>query len=319
MSVLERVFHFHQEILRNRYPNTKTLIGEFEISVATAKRDIAYLRDRLLAPLAVDARKNGFYYTRDDFQLPFTDSPRIVFLLAVLNKLASEAGLGALTELKELQQRLSAMISPRYNSIVDALYCEWIETESIDQEIFATIVDSVGSQRLVEIRYKPIGKPTGTRKVAPQQILNYQGRWYLRGYCTMRREPRLFHLARVRSATLTNEKISPAVPPYEPDHSSFGIFSSKTKYRAEILFTDIAAELVRQQHWHDDQQVRMTDQGLILSLPVGDDRELLMKILQYGARAQVLSPPELAIKLRDEIRKMAENYGFTVQEEDITS
>ncbi len=40
-----------------------------------------------------------------------------------------------------------------------------------------------------------------------------------------------------------------------------------------------------------------------------------MKILQYGARARVLNPPELAIKVRDEIRKMARSYGFTVSEE----
>lgn len=206
MSVLERVFHFHQEILRNRYPNSKTLINEFEISQATAKRDIAYLRDRLLAPLAFDSRKNGFYYTDDTFQLPFGDSAKIVFILAILNKLAGEAGLGGLPELKDLQERLTAMVSSRYGAIVDALYCEWIEVESIDQEVFETIVESLGSRQLVEISYKPIGKPEGSRRVAPQQILNYQGRWYLRGFCTLRKEPRLFHLARVRKAATTRER-----------------------------------------------------------------------------------------------------------------
>ena len=319
MSVLERVFYFHQEILRNRYPNSRSLISEFEISSATAKRDIAYLRDRLLAPLEFNSQRNGYYYSRDDFQLPFGDSPRIVFLLAVLNKLATETGLGDLSELRDLQQRLSSMISPRYESIIDALYCEWIEVESINQDIFATIVESLGSQRLVELRYKPIGKQEGSRKVAPQQLLNYQGRWYLRAYCTLRQEPRLFHLARVKDAVLTNEKIVPTMPIAQPDTSSFGIFSSRSRYRAEILFTGIAAELVRQQHWHDDQQMKMTEQGLILSLPTGDDRELIMKILQYGARAMVLSPPELAIKLREEIRAMAANYGFSVKEDNITT
>jgi predicted DNA-binding transcriptional regulator YafY len=66
---------------------------EFEVSVATAKRDINYLRDRLLAPLFWDSRLNGYYYGEEGFSLPFENSPRIVFLLAMLNKLAEEAGL----------------------------------------------------------------------------------------------------------------------------------------------------------------------------------------------------------------------------------
>lgn len=61
--------------------------------------------------------------------------------------------------------------------------------------------------------------------------------------------------------------------------------------------------------------MRTTSEGLILTLPVGDDRELIMKILQYGSRAKVISPPELAIKLREEIRRMAGNYGFSVEED----
>ena len=56
MSLLERVYSFHQDILRGAYPNTTTLVEQFEISRATAKRDINYLRDRLLAPLAFEDR-----------------------------------------------------------------------------------------------------------------------------------------------------------------------------------------------------------------------------------------------------------------------
>ena len=60
MSLLERVYSFHQDLLRQRYPNATTLVDRFEVSLATARRDIAYLRDRLMAPLAFDNRRNGF-------------------------------------------------------------------------------------------------------------------------------------------------------------------------------------------------------------------------------------------------------------------
>ncbi len=50
MSLLERIYFLHAELSANRYPNSKTLIEAFEISQPTARRDFAYLRDRLLAP-----------------------------------------------------------------------------------------------------------------------------------------------------------------------------------------------------------------------------------------------------------------------------
>ncbi|GAB6192539.1 helix-turn-helix transcriptional regulator [Desulfocastanea catecholica] len=311
MSVLERVFYFHREILTGRYPNSRTLADHFEMSTATAKRDINYLRDRLCAPLAFNAKKNGFYY-RDGFQLPFEESPRIIFLLAMLGKLANEAGLGALQEVKQLEQRLSTMISADYRTVVDALHCLWIEIESIDHRIFEIIIEAVVKKRLLVLQYRSIGGETSTRNVAPLQIINYQGRWYVSAFCFLRQENRLFHIGRIERAELSDTHIPEGISrDWTTLGLSFGIFQGKAKYTAEILFTSTAAELVKNQRWHKEQETELLEEGLLLRLPVSDDRELVMKILQYGAMAQVLSPPALIKRLQDEITAMAENYQET--------
>jgi len=311
MSVLERVFYFHREILTGRYPNSRKLADHFEMSTATAKRDINYLRDRLCAPLAFDAKKNGFFY-RDGFQLPFEESPRIIFLLAMLGKLADEAGLGALQEVKQLEQRLSTMISADYRTVVDALHCLWIEIESIDHRIFEVIIEAVVKKRLLILQYRSIGGESSTRNVAPLQIINYQGRWYVSAFCSLRQENRLFHIGRVQHAALSDEHIPEGISLDRATLGlSFGIFQGKPKYTAEILFTSTAAELVKNQRWHKEQETVLLTEGLLLRLPVSDDRELVMKILQYGAMAQVLSPPELIKRLQDEIIAMAKNYQKT--------
>ena len=311
MSVLERVFYFHREILTGRYPNSRTLADHFEMSTATAKRDINYLRDRLCAPLAFNAKKNGFYY-RDGFQLPFEESPRIIFLLAMLGKLADEAGLGQLQEVRQLEQRLSTMISADYRSVVDTLQCLWIEIESIDHRIFEIIIEAVVKKRLLVLQYRSVGGECSTRNVAPLQLINYQGRWYIYGFCSLRRENRLFHIARVQRAELSETNIPEGISLDRTTLGlSFGIFQGKPEYTAEILFTSTAAELVKNQRWHKEQETVLLAEGLLLRLPVSDDRELVMKILQYGAMAKVLSPPELIKRLQNEIIAMAENYQET--------
>jgi hypothetical protein len=89
---------------------------------------------------------------------------------------------------------------------------------------------------------------------------------------------------------------------------SFGIFKGSARYWAVIRFTGTAAALVKNQLWHKDQRIDYEGDDLIMSLPVADDRELIMKIMQYGAQARVLAPVELAAKIKDEARRMLQTY-----------
>ncbi len=313
MSLLERIFYFHKEVLAKTYPNSRTVAREFEVSVATAKRDINYLRDRLLAPLSYDSRQNGYYYREEGFNLPFENSPKIVFLLAMLNKLAEEAGLKKLPEVGLLENRLATMLSPDYETLIDSLHCEWIEVESIDHRIFTSIIEAVVRKKIICLEYRSSRGKISSRNVAPRQIINYQGRWYLRAFCYLRKDTRLFHIGRINSAKLTENTIPPGTG--EPDQlsRSFGIFKGEPRYLAKILFTSTAAELVRNQYWHKDQRMLTVREGVELQLPVSDDREIVMKILQYGAMARPLSPPELVERVQNEIASMTKLY--TTEEE----
>lgn len=316
MSLLERVYSFHQDILDDRFPNATSLTEKFEVSIATARRDIAYLRDRLLAPLAFDQKKNGFYYTESGFALPFAQSPKILFLLGMINKLAGEAGLADLPEVRQLAAKLSTMLDTDFDRVEEKLYCEWVEIESIDTGVFATIVESLLRQQAIRLTYTPAGAGASDRTVDPQRLCNYQGRWYLLAHCRLREDLRLFHLARINRVDFTGEK-STLIPDLNETYleQSFGIFKDRSSYTAVIRFTATAAELVRHQHWHKEQTVEETAEGIILSLPVSDDREIMMKVLQYGAMAEVLSPPGLREKTEKEISAMMPLYQGKIVKE----
>lgn len=310
MSLLERVYFLHQQLTENKYPNSKTLMEEFEISVPTARRDFAYLRDRLLAPIEFDQKKNGFYYTENEFNLPFENSPRIVFLLGMLNRLAVETGLADLPEVRQLEKRLSAMVGQDYGHITDSIHCEWVEVEYPDPQIFDTIIEAIVKKRQLTISYRSPAKESTSRTVEPLKLINYQGRWYLSAWCLLRDGHRTFHVARIISADVTKHPLAePDLADQELDRS-FGIFKGPPRYTAEILFTGTAAELVKHQVWHKDQEIEEIIDGIILSLPVHDDREVMMKILQYGAQAKVLRPEHLWKKTAQEVASMMRYYSL---------
>lgn len=308
MSLLERVYFFHNELTRKRYPNARTLMREFEISLPTARRDIAYLRDRLLAPLAYDQRKNGFYYQDNGFNLPFFNNSRIVFLLGILNRIAEESGLGQLPEIGQLEQRLSSMLGQDFRHLRDSIHCEWIEVEHPDPQIFDQAIDAIVRGHRLSITYQSPSGTTTAREIAPLKLVNYQGRWYLLAWCLLRQAPRTFHVARIKTVVV-GAKDSGSYPSFDMQlEDSFGIFKGRPRYYAEILFSGTAAELVRNQIWHKDQEVEQSAEGVIFRLPVRDDREIVMKILQYGASAKVLKPEKLRETIVSETKRLLERY-----------
>ncbi len=309
MSLLERLYFFHEQLQDRRYPNATALVDQFEVSLATARRDIAYLRDRLLAPIEFDPKKNGFFYEQEDFTLPFEKSPKIIFLLGMLNKIAEEAGLGDLPEVKKLEEKLSSLVFPDYGKLVDAIHCEWIEIESLNPSVFEKIVEAIVTRRVLQTRYRSAKGKYTQRSLAPHRLINYQGRWYLLAFCQLREAIRLFHLARIDKAQLTAESFEASPGNHDAFlQNSFGIFTGEPVYRAEILFTSTAAELVRHQHWHKDQSIEEVKEGIILRLPVSDDREIIMKVLQYGSMAQIITPEHLRDRIQEEIQHMSGLY-----------
>ncbi len=309
MSVLERIYFLHQRIQAGRFPNATDLVEAFEISAATAHRDIAYLRDRLLAPIAFDPKRNGYFYSSDGFHLPFEDLPRIVLFLAIVQKMAMESGLEHLPELVRLQKTLSHLLNLTSQDPADLVHCEWVEVEPVDQQIFSTVLTALTERLQLDINYRKLAGQETRRRVEPLKLINYQGRWYLFAWCGLRQADRMFHLARIATAALRSESVTHPAPNASYLQGVFGIFKGEKRFQAVIRFRDKAAEIVRQQQWHPEQFLEEKGDCIELSLPAADDRELLMKILQFGSQAQVVAPAELKERVLEEIRKMAAAYA----------
>ena len=309
MSLLERIYYFHEQIELNRFPNTRALMEEFEISQATAYRDIAYLRDRLLAPLAFDRRRNGYYYT-SAFQLPFEQSPLLAMILGLLDNLLNESGLGDMTGLPEIVSKLQQMVFPgSRGQLADLLYCEWIELEKVDPVVFGTTLSSLRQRCCLLIDYRDSRGERSQRVIEPLKLVNYQGRWYLLAWCRLRQGRRIFHLSRIEAIEqLAQEGVKRTEVSDQWLKASFGIFKGLPLYEALIEFTGKAKEIVRYQQWHREQHLQIDGDRLLLQLPVHDDRELIMKVLQFGSHAKVLSPEPLRRRLAEEVQRMQALY-----------
>ena len=115
MDRYERIIAMHRLLQAARRPVTvRRLMDELGCSRATAYRDLAYLRDGLMAPLVGDGEA-GFSYDKDEatrFELPglWLNSEELHALLAAHQLLSRSSGGMLSNALAPLQQRVEKLL-----------------------------------------------------------------------------------------------------------------------------------------------------------------------------------------------------------------
>ncbi len=179
----------------------------------------------------------------------------------------------------------------------------------MDKVVFDTVINGLLESMQLDIQYGDT-QQNKLRRIDPLKLVHYQGRWYLLAWCHLRQGKRLFHLSRIQSIQTTGQQVEHRLQPDDEYLTGvFGIFKGKARFTATISLTGRTAEIVREQHWHPDQQIEQTQTGILLHLPVADDRELIMKVLQFADEAEVIAPESLREKIKKRITAMANRYA----------
>ena len=70
-----------------------------------------------------------------------------------------------------------------------------------------------------------------------------------------------------------------------------------------------SAQWVAQEEWHPQQQLKpQADGSLRMRIPYSEPTELVMDVLRHGPNVRVVSPPELAQLVRDQLRETLAAY-----------
>lgn len=183
----------------------------------------------------------------------------------------------------------------------------------VDEKIFQTVFDSINRGNRLLITYRSLGKTLACpRLVSPQTILRYRDNWYLDGFCHQKQALRCFAMSRILSARMVKEPAQAVPSDVLRGHYShaFGIFTGQATRSATIRFTGVAAHEIPHETWHPAQTgEKQPDGSYVLTVPYGNDTELVMDILKWGSDAEVLGPRELREKVGEMLRKAAGKYG----------
>ena len=326
--LVDRTERFYKidQLLQSRRPGVvpiSTFLEELDVSLATFKRDLEYMRDRLYAPIVWDREQNGYRFdaAMEDkghkYQLPgLWFNPGEAQALLTMEHLIERLEPSLLgPHLEPLKVRLRALLSAGDHSadqVRKRIRVIHFGARKHEPKHFSLMASAVlGRNRLKITYYNRTRNEETEREVSPQRLVYYRANWYLDSWCHLRNDIRSFGLDAIRGAEMVAGKVKD-VPDAELDDvlaAGYGIFSGKKVQWATLKFTPERARYVALEDWHSKQRARWEKDGsYVLEIPFSSEGELLMDILKFGPDVEVLGPPSLREATKARLRGAAERY-----------
>jgi predicted DNA-binding transcriptional regulator YafY len=314
MDRSERFYKIDHLIRERGIVPVKDFLRELEVSLATFKRDIEYMRSRHYAPIVWDRDQNGYRFDEAPQDSPKYELPGLWFspreaqaLLTMEHLLESlePSLLGA--HVKPLKARLSALLSAGDHSVEEVrrrIRVIAFGARRHEPKHFQVVASAVLGRNRLKLSYWNRSKDEVTdREVSPQRLVHYRNNWYLDAWCHLRNDIRSFALDGMRAVSIAAGRVKD-VPEAELDAvlaSGYGIFSGKKVQWATLRFTPERARYVALEEWHPKQRASYEKDGsYVLEIPFSSQKELVMDILRMGGDVEVVAPGALRKTVRDQ-------------------
>lgn len=325
MDRTERFYKIDQLISERKSVTFAAMKEALEVSPATLKRDIQYLRERLNCPLIWDRETRGYRYESgaahpgSQFELPglWFNASEIHALLTMQHLMANLDKGGLLSpHIQPLMARLNGLLGTADNTAEEVRKRVRIigaAARRMHLSHFETVGSALLRRKRLMITYHARGTDEVTeREVSPQRLVHYRENWYLDAWCHMRKALRNFSVDAIQKAEIL-EKPAREVSEKTTDEvlgAGYGIFAGSKVEWAKLRFTPERARWVAHEQWHPRQKgTQEVDGSYLLEIPYADDRELLMDILKYGPDVEVLSPPVLRVRVQDLLCQASQRYA----------
>ena len=323
MDRTERFYKIDALLQANRVVPIDRMLRELEVSRATFKRDVEYMRDRLNAPIEWNREERGYHYAgapgKGQQALPglWFNASEAYALLMMQSLLAEMQPILLRSHVEPLKARLRALIESAHHSASDVesrVKLLNVATRFVSDKHFEVVAAALLSRSRLDLVDYGRGRDESTRReVSPQLLLHYRGNWYLVAWCHVRKAIRSFSMDAIENAT-PMRKAAKELPKAQVDQfvgKGYGMFSGDDVRWAKLRFSSERARWVSRESWHPKQKLFIeADGSLLMEVPFTDATELAMDILRHGQHVEVLEPPDLKLAVCGQLRGALSRYGI---------
>lgn len=321
MSQLERLYRIEQMLLNAPVVSFDRMLEVLEVSRATLKRDLAYLRDRLQAPIEYDRYAGGYKLGTprrgERHQLPgLWFSPQEIRALLTMHHLLRELDSGGLLapHVQPLLERITALIGSKQSAAAEITARIKLISASQHRQTDPVAFEIVGNALMMRkrLRFSYEGRHRNEvtqREISPQRLSYYRENWYLDAWCHGQQALRKFALDAMRNPIMSEDAAEELPLDQINRAEGYGLYFGDSMQTARLRFSAASARWIRDERWHPQQIMRELEDGALeMSLPYSNPTELVMDLLRHGENVEVLAPAELRQALIERVDALQRLY-----------
>ena len=317
MARLERFYRLDQ-LLRQKKAVTRREIEEtFEISRATFKRDLEYLRDRLDYPIVYDPVVRAYRLETSSDEESAEPLKRVP--LDARDPRAILASAGAIAEVSAalaagVREPEPAPPTRDPDSIADRIRVISLLWPRVHTDTFRAVIGSVVHRRRLGVRCQGAcldADTTANHELSPQRLTRYCNVWFVDAWCHTHQCCASVRIRAIEASWPSTQRAAQVDLDELEDalDARYGLYTSQSEHVAVLEFHPATASLIDGDMWDEAAMgERRPDGSYVLRIPYWEPRDLLPEILRLGTQVRVLGPDELRNAVVAHLSEALESY-----------
>lgn len=285
-----RLFKIIYYLLDKGSGTAPELAERFEVSVRTIYRDVDALSSAGI-PVYTETGRNGGIHLLDDFVLHKTvlSEQEKREILSALQGLTIVSGAYE----KDIIEKLSALFNVPFVNWLEVDFSRWGEKPQ-DNKKFELLQTAIIHNRCVKIFYADSYGKRYERIIQPLKLSYKSKDWYLKAYCRLKQDFRLFKLNRILKWELLEECFTPMPFPEVQD--------TPMQTNSKIMLCFPGEKAYRVYDEFDTNQIKIAENGdLTVTAEMPEDEWLVGYLLSFGTQVEIIEP----LRLKEAVAKAA--------------
>ncbi len=293
---ISRLFKIVYILLDKNIITAKELSEVLEVSVRTIYRDVETLSLSGI-PIYMIKGKGGGISLLPDYILNKTilSEEEKIEILSALQSLSAATKIDVSSTLSKLR------------TFFGETNLNWIEIDYSDwysgQKKFDLLKEAILTRKVIQFKYYNSYGEMTTRKAEPLTLWFKSKAWYLKSFCLLRQEARIFKLSRINNLKITDEIFE-----YKNYPINNMILDSDIDNIKIILKIDSSQACRVYDNFDECQILKNSDGNFIVTIYSPEDEWLYNFIISFGVYAEVLEPIYIRENIKDRLEKTLKLY-----------
>ena len=294
---INRLFEIVYILLERKTITAKELAERFEVSTRTIYRDIEILSQAKIPVYANKGNGGGIGlledYVLDKSVLSEEEQNQILFALQSMEKISNQNE-------KNILEKMSSIFNKIKTNWIDVDFSDWGINGEQDQT-FNLIRNAILKHNVIEFVYYNSYGEEKKRQAEPLQIYFKDKSWYLKAYCRLKQDYRLFKISRMKDIKLLNETFERELPQ---------IKENKFDYKTIQLELEISKDMSYRVYdeFKREDIIKNKNGDFIVKVEFPENDWVYGYILSFGENVKVLSPGYVKSIIKEKLQKSLKNY-----------